>query len=42
MYILDSDVVWRMQLMIIKGEKFMLCVGNVLPLMLINWICDTK
>ena len=24
--IFDSDLVWRMQLMIIKGLKFMLCV----------------
>ena len=25
-YILDSDLVWRMQLLIIKGKKFVLCV----------------
>ena len=25
-YIFDSDLVWRIQLMIIKGEKFVLCV----------------
>ena len=26
MYIFDSDMVWRMQLMLIKGLKFVLCV----------------
>ena len=25
-YIFDSDFVWRMKLMIIKGKKFVLCV----------------
>ena len=25
-YIFDSDLVWRRQLMIIKGLKFLLCV----------------
>ena len=25
-YIFDSDLVWRMQLMIIKGSKFLFCV----------------
>ena len=25
-YIFDSDLVWRMDLMIIKGKKFVLCV----------------
>ena len=33
----DSDLVWRMQLMIIKGYKFVLRVKGE-PLMLINWI----
>ena len=28
LYIFYSDLVWRMQLMIIKGKKFVLCVGN--------------
>ena len=27
-YIFDSDLVGRMQLMIIKGSKYVLCVGN--------------
>ena len=32
-----------MQLMIIKGYKIcVVCVGNFEPLMLINWICQTK
>ena len=25
-YVFDLDLVWRMQLMIIKGKKFVLCV----------------
>ena len=25
-YMFDADLVWRMQLMIIKGSKFVLCV----------------
>ena len=53
MYIFDSDLVWRMQLMLMKGWKFVLCVGNIKPLMLNcvgnikplmlnNWVYHTK
>ena len=41
-YIFDSDLVWRMQLMIIKSENNVVCVWNLQPLMLINWICYTN
>ena len=35
-YIFNSDFVWRMQLMIIKGKIRVLFVGNFEPLLLIN------
>ena len=35
-------MVWRLQLMIIKGLKCMLCVGGFNPLVLINGIRHTK
>ena len=36
-YIFDSDLVWRMQIMIIENLKIhVLCVRNFEPLMLIN------
>ena len=35
-YIFDLDIVWRIQLMIIKGKIRVVCVGYFEPLMLIN------
>ena len=38
-YFFDSDLVWRMQLVIIFGLKFVLCVEEIL---IINLIWHTK
>ena len=29
MYFMNSDLVWRMQLMIVKGQKYVLCLEGI-------------